>query len=639
MFCVPSTIKDSWGSMEERVALASLNNHFDLYPSPFVSYHIVRTIQSMEELQRQLLKEKLSVKFYQDSERTALQSVQNLNDEIKALRQDLVAKENLQKQMHHDLGIAAANIVNLEQQNRIFAAELAIRAAELSESKSSFEATEKSLKSDVEKATKEKKMAESQCLLLRSQVEVLSGVLAGNIKPEAAALPSKLTEQFDAAVWKQKFEAADATVKSLQKEVSHLQQFWKEERMESQRANILLICYQKMVEHLTLSTATTSLRATKEEQERLASIQEAVAKLNTSQISEILKDNQKLKKEVERFQSELASASQVAADLRNEVSQFKKERTELRTEVEQARNVLKEERTSQIVKQHCDRRSMLEQGSTASILMTFFSSPSRCPHCKGGLSDTLGLDLLAEACGCSNVGDLVNLMVVTVAERISAIYQETLVDHVAAVTPPTTLTMASQLAGPVPSGLMFFPPEHFAKFIQLTDFISEAQAYSLAVQYLTSAPRLVCCQENIEMVLDSVRFLWLGVALIEHELRRIETEMYHITAKAGKIGGYDGAREVALALLTPRNLIARLTQSLRVKSTVFQVQASSTPEVISGLFLNDPNHPVVQELQRVRHSYVFLPRALREQLVASAPAEATKLLDIPTLIQVQPMCV
>ena len=269
---------------------------------------------------------------------------------------------------------------------------------------------------------------------------------------------------------------------------------------------------------------------------------------------------------------------------------------------------------------------MLERGSVASLLASFYMAPTRCPHCGHGLSDTLGLEVLAAACGTRSIDELVELMVRSLSEGASVTYQRTLADHVALLAPPTTFARACTFVGNIPSALMYIPQRYFILFLDETNFVSESQAYALAVQYITTGARFELSEENIECVLDSVRFLWLNVGLVESEIERLELGL------SAAIGSPKG-------LLVPKALLARLTQTLRFKSMVMHV-ASGQPErcvkdppPLSSLppVLQDQDHPIVKELQRYRRSYGFLPRTVRDQ-----PPQA---MTTPTLVLLQPLCV
>ncbi|CUI15313.1 Hypothetical protein, putative [Bodo saltans] len=643
----------------------------------------VRKMTTVEELSRALSKEKLTSKFFAESERSALNALEKVTQELKAVRKDLANRSSIQTELQHDLGVAAANISNLQQQCLLMQSELGDRVKEVVSLKENAKAVEKKHEAETSAAKNGQKSAEGKAKLLEAQVHVLSECVKGSHDPQLAVLPEKMSLSMDIDHWKRRAEIAEQRASSLEKELDQSRYLLREERMESQRANVLLVCNQRMVEYLNGSvtvaptTATTAaadapvldssqgsvkpagfrrVLCTKEVQENLTKLEGVVKSLTVSQISEIVKDNEFLRRDLDRIRQELQAATTLATDRGTELGAAKKALEKAFSAAQSAENALTRQKANQIIIDREDKIRMLEQGSVASILMSFFTSPTRCPHCNGGLSDTLGLSLLANAAGCDSVDSLVNFMVITVAER-SGIYRETFLDQVSAIVPPTTLAMAAQLVGPVPPGLMFFPPMHFAQFIESTQFISESQAYALAMQFLTVGARMVCRQEIVDDILDKIRFLWLSTALLESEITRLEGDILTfglpprrsgiaaglVKSAAGSVVGSVMKQSAYHALMVPRSTLARLTQALRVRSTILQRHAaksdagrgptsSSSQQQQQQLpsMLDDEKSPIVAELRRVRRSYVFLPKTV---------AVVGDHISLETLLQVQPLCV
>jgi hypothetical protein len=637
---------------------------------------------TVEELSKALSKEKLTSKFFSESERSALGALENVTQELKAVRKDLASRSSLQTELQHDLGVAAANISNLQQQCLLMQSELGDRVKEVASLKENAKGAEKKFEAEITAAKNAQKSAEGRSKLLEAQVQVLSECVKGSNDPQLAALPEKLSLSMDIDHWKRRAEIAEQRAASVEKELEQSRYLLREERMESQRANVLLVCNQRMVEYLngsitvaSSSTATGSdvavlganngggkptaagfrrVLCTKDEQENLAKLEGVVKSLTVSQISEIVKDNEFLRRDLEKIRQELQAVTTLATDRGYELADLKKAFDGAASKAKSAESALTQQKAHQMIVDREEKMRMLEQGSVASILMAFFTSPTRCPHCNGGLSDTLGLSLLANAAGCDSVDSLVNLMVITVAERVSGIYREIFLDQVSAITPPTTLAMAAQLVGPVPPGLMFFPPMHFSQFIESTHFISESQAYALSMQFLTVGARMVCRQEVVDDILDKIRFLWLSTALIESEITRLEGDILTFglpprrsgiaagltKGAAGSVVGSVMKQSAYHALMVPRSTLARLTQALRVRSTILQLHAAKSDDRSAGVpapqkqplpsMFDDENSPIVVELRRVRRSYVFLPKTL---------AGVSAHIPLETLLQVQPLCV
>lgn len=609
-------------------------------------------MSNVQELSQALAKEKLTSKFFLESERSALSALEKVTQELKAVRKDLSNRVAIQTELQHDLGVAAANISNLQQQCLLMQSELGDRVKELEARKADAETAAKKSEGEINAAKSAQKSSEAKAKLLEGQVHVLSECIKGSSDTIIAAVPGKLAQDVDIDHWKRRAESAEKRVQSLDKDVEHLRYLLREERMESQRANVLLVCHQRMVEYLNGSVtvrgeiAGTSTMApagfrkvlcTKEEQENLAKLQEVVSSLTVSQISEIVKDNGFLRRDLEKQQQELTVATNLALDRGKELEELKQKLDAASGKAASAESALTQQKAAQLLIDREEKLRMLEQGSVASILMSFFTSPTRCPHCNGGLSDSLGLSLLANAAGCDSVDSLVNLMVISVAEHVSRIYKEAFLDQVTAMTPPTTLAMASQLVGPVPPGLMFFPPIHFAQFLDATHFISEAQAYCLAMQFLTVGARMVARQEVVDEVLDKIRFLWLSTSLLENEISRLEGEVLCFGQPSTRRSGTSKCGSVMKqsayhALMVPRSALARLTQALRVRSTILQrcARKCDGPAVSTPSVFDDEGHPIVAELRRVRRSYMFLPKSL------SALEDP---LPLETLLQTQSMCI
>ena len=230
-------------------------------------------------------------------------------------------------------------------------------------------------------------------------------------------------------------------------------------------------------------------------------------------VEDALEMKVKLQNTVHHLSSQLEATNGAMADLKAQLAKSKQELEQANGAREIAKKQLHDEMAKGIIREGAERQRMLERGSVASLLASFYMAPTRCPHCGHGLSDTLGLEVLAAACGTRSIDELVELMVRSLSEGASVTYQRTLADHVALLAPPTTFARACTFVGNIPSALMYIPQRYFILFLDETNFVSESQAYALAVQYITTGARFELSEENIECVLDSVRFLWLNVGL------------------------------------------------------------------------------------------------------------------------------
>lgn len=602
----------------------------------------------IETLQRQLTKEKLTTQFFKESERAALQALENTTVELKAVKKDLASRVELQTRLQHDIGILQATNANLHQQSSLLQTELGERTKQVTSLKLELADAKKSREKASGAAAKELERAEAEKKILLSQIHILTEcVKSGNsASPE---LPEHMKLQLDAENWKRKAVGLGEELDCALKELEHTKYLWKEERMESQRANVLLLCSQRFLESVLTAPQGENglLLKSKEEQEVLQRLQDMVNTLTTSQLSEIIRDSTEVRREAETLKDALATANKLAAQYKSELAGLKEKWNVLAKSESTAKSQLVDQKASQLLRDREDKLRMIEQGSITSILMTFFTAPSRCPHCGGGLSDTLGLDLLAEAAGCPSVDSLIDIMVSSVSTRISSIYRETFLDQVASLTPVSNIAMAHQLVGPVPKALMFFPPNHFAGFLEQTEFVSESQAYYLATQFMTVGARFTCSQEIVDKILDSVRFLWLGSALIESEISRIEGEVLSMQySPQGVVPDRCVLpRPAHLALMVPRSLLARLTQALRIRSSALQFSAaamddwkirdvSQKPFSMPEMF--NPKGEVVAEMRRLRSSYTFIPTSIRETWHAKGGPSA---LPVPTLLELQCCCI
>lgn len=627
-------------------------------------------------------KERLTTRFFEQATKAALSQVDQLTAEIAASKETIAAEVALNTKLQQDLAISNANILHLRKRCELLEAATGTVVGEFTAKVAALEAQVVDETAKTAQAVAEKTAAEGTISLLQAQLKLLSdiiksgGALAPSVTSQMASFAAQCAAQFDAANNLTKLAGVESLLATAQKELHDTRYLHLQERMQARQASLLLHVHQQfLTEHLRPSGLEDPIFSPVLGSLALPPPPEGttppaeVAKLTLLELTACINEGGaarntalSLRKQLEEATRQINERNTAITALEAAVAQHQATIQTLNTAASQA------EMNGAMEKSNAQRK-LVEQGSATAITLSFLSSPMRCLHCQRSLSDTAGLEMLAHALEVPNISDLLTLAVRSIVQTMSRSYEETYAHAVAAVTPPVDLSQSQQLLGQVPVGLLCLPVPCMVEILRTVAFVSEAQAYALALLYLTSSPRLIVSAEIIDAILDTIHFLWLNVSLVESEISRLEKLLVQsqqaMMQGKGFVGSSVGPAGNTLlsttlaqqkSVLLPRYLLARLTQTLRFKSSVFQftsvtaiaqgtrhrlemLEVQQAAEAAAGRSITQD--PLLDELHRVRPSYCFLPTSLKVGATATVSANGEPKLQVPagTLIELQPLCV
>ncbi len=610
-----------------------------------------------DTVEKQLAREQLTSRFYKQCEETAQCQIAALNKELQEAKAEVTKQTELTKKVEGALAVSESTVEQLTAQCRVLQAEIADRGKK-------FEVERLALLEQVSQEKRKTAIRDSiedlhakMVPVLQSQVKILSEVVSG--KSEAhSAFALQCSREFDAILLEQRVGGLEEQLRTTRDELEHTKYLYREERIEGQRAAILCQLYRSMLDTPKCSSSSSASAHSSPSRSPFAKLAGAKADSERDspglrgKMEELAKENADFKHSLLSLNSQMTEMRILSAEALDQNVSLKRQLDECRQREAIMEAGLSSQRAAEAVRQASLTQRQLEQGAVVGLLSSCLMHPIRCPHCRFGLGDSVGLEMVAAGMGLPSVDAVLSAMVESLAESVSRTFHESHTDIVTRVSPAVTLSAATGLSAHVPQVVMFLPPYHFSQFIDLLGAVSEAQCYALAVKYMTDGARFVVNQTNVDLVLDAVRFLWLPTALVESEISRIEAEIAASNSKLlmaslqGRAHHHQHAADsdppvVARGHIVPHGLLLRLIQTLRFKSVVVQAELlkmgssdRAHPQRRGGGGFQDDScevasmelsPAVLEELHRIRHSYGFIPVTMRHEIRGRAISTASLL--------------